>query len=161
MNTIGFLETLWQDLRYGARLLRRNPAFAVVAILSLALGIGANTAIFQLLDAVRLRTLPVERPAESSSRSGSRDAPRADRRVHGARPHAHQSALGADSRRSRPSRVFAWGSTTFDLARAARRAPREGMWVSGNYFETLGVAAGARPTARAGGRRARLRAPAR
>src|SRR5829696_2479874 len=64
MNSIGFLETLWQDLRYGARLLRRNPTFAVVAILTLALGTGANTAIFQLVDAVRLRTLPVDRPEE-------------------------------------------------------------------------------------------------
>src|SRR6266550_2465335 len=64
MNTIGFIETLWQDLRYGARLLRLNPGFALVAIASLALGIGANTAIFQLIDAVRLRTLPVKSPQE-------------------------------------------------------------------------------------------------
>jgi hypothetical protein len=52
----------WTDLRHGARLLRMNPGFAMVAILSLALGIGANTTIFQLLDAVRLRTLPVKAP---------------------------------------------------------------------------------------------------
>src|SRR5437879_3957719 len=64
MNSIGFIETLWQDLRFGARLLRLNPGFAVVAIASLALGIGANTAIFQLIDAVRLRTLPVKNPQE-------------------------------------------------------------------------------------------------
>src|SRR5215207_7214196 len=64
MNSLGFLETLWQDLRYGARLLRRNPTFAAVAILTLALGTGANTAIFQLVDAVRLRSLPVDRPDE-------------------------------------------------------------------------------------------------
>jgi putative ABC transport system permease protein len=55
---------IWNDLRFGARLLRKNSGFAVVAILSLALGIGANTAIFQLLDAVRLRTLPVKDPQE-------------------------------------------------------------------------------------------------
>jgi len=54
------VETHWQDLKFGLRLLRFNPAFAATAILSLALGIGANTAIFQLLDAVRLRTLPVK-----------------------------------------------------------------------------------------------------
>ena len=64
MNSIGFIETLWQDLRFGARLLRLNPGFALVAIASLALGIGANTAIFQLIDAVRLRTLPVKNPQE-------------------------------------------------------------------------------------------------
>src|ERR1700726_1231321 len=58
------METLWQDLKFGARLLRLNPGFAAIAILSLSLGIGANTAIFQLLDAVRLRTLPVKNPEE-------------------------------------------------------------------------------------------------
>ena len=51
------LENLLQDVRHGLRLLMLNPGFAFVAILSLALGIGANTAIFQLLDAVRLRSL--------------------------------------------------------------------------------------------------------
>src|SRR5947207_12210240 len=62
MNTVTLADNLWRDLRYGARLLRLNPGFAAVAILSLALGVGANTAIFQLLDAVRLRTLPVKDP---------------------------------------------------------------------------------------------------
>src|SRR6185295_16336236 len=60
MNTIGVLDSAWRDVKYGARLLRLNPAFAIVAILSLSLGVGANTAIFQLLDAVRIRTLPVK-----------------------------------------------------------------------------------------------------
>src|SRR6476620_8539228 len=64
MNTIGFLDSAWRDLKYGARLLRLNPAFAIVAILSLSLGVGANTAIFQLLDAVRIRTLPVKDPGQ-------------------------------------------------------------------------------------------------
>src|SRR5262245_17085294 len=62
MNSLGFIETIWQDLRYGARLLRRNPTFALVAILTLSLGTGANTAVFQLVDAVRLRSLPVDHP---------------------------------------------------------------------------------------------------
>ena len=57
------LRTLMQDLRYGARQLRTNPGFTAVAVLSLALGIGANSAIFQLVDAVRLRTFPVSNPA--------------------------------------------------------------------------------------------------
>jgi len=59
-----WLENLGQDVRHGARLLRLSPAFTLVAVLSLALGIGANTAIFQLLDAVRLRSLPVDRADE-------------------------------------------------------------------------------------------------
>ena len=52
------------DLRYAFRSLRRSPAFTVVAVLSLALGAGANTAIFSLVDSVMLRMLPVDRPAE-------------------------------------------------------------------------------------------------
>ena|SRR5437016_1186285 len=64
MNTIGFLESVLQDFCYGARLLRLNPSFAIVAILSLALGVGANTAIFQLLDALRIRRLPVSHPEQ-------------------------------------------------------------------------------------------------
>ena len=67
MREVGWetmLETMWQDVRYAARTLRRSPGFTVVAVLSLALGIGANTAIFTLINALMLRSLPVSHPEQ-------------------------------------------------------------------------------------------------
>jgi predicted permease len=60
--TFAPLETLWQDLRYAFRTLARTPAFTIVALLSLALGIGANTALFSLMNVMLLRALPVKNP---------------------------------------------------------------------------------------------------
>jgi putative ABC transport system permease protein len=57
-------ESVWQDVRYGCRTLRRSPVFATIAIAILALGIGANTAMFSLLNAIMLRRLPVQAPEE-------------------------------------------------------------------------------------------------
>ena len=139
MNTLGWLETLLQDLRYGARLLRLNPAFSAVAILSLALGVGANTAIFQLIDAVRLRALPVQDPgalaevriADRRGASGS---------FTGRRPQLTY-ALWRELSESQDafSSMAAWTTSAFDLADGGEARFAQGLYVSGAFFQTFGT----------------------
>jgi predicted permease len=64
MNSVQLVSALWQDLKYGVRQLRQHPAFTLAAVVSLALGIGANTALFTLVDQIVLRLLPVQNPRE-------------------------------------------------------------------------------------------------
>src|SRR5580698_7131149 len=140
MNTIGFLETLGQDLRYALRLFRLEPGFFTVAILCLALGIGANTAIFHLLDAVRLRTLPVPNPQElveakigpnQNCCTGNTSTRRANfTYALWDQLRTHQQAF---------SGIFAWAGHRFDTAAGGEVRDAEGLYVSGDFFKTLGV----------------------
>src|SRR3990172_457574 len=67
MNSIPILETLWRDARYAARILRRTPAFTLTVVLTLAIGIGANTAIYSVVDSLMLRPLPYPEPGRLAS----------------------------------------------------------------------------------------------
>jgi putative ABC transport system permease protein len=142
MNTMQWIDSAWRDLKHGARLLRLNPAFALVAILSLALGVGANTAIFQLLDAVRLRTLPVHDPAQlaeirieqtSDGRTGS---------FSGRRPNLTNPLWERIRDQQQAfSSAFVWGGKGFDLTTGGEARYASGLWVSGDFFATLDVPA--------------------
>jgi putative ABC transport system permease protein len=128
------LDQLSSDIRHSLRVLRTAPAFTAIAVLSLALGIGANTAIFSIVNAVMLKTLPVADP---------------DRLV--------QIGLAWNGRYTRRSftnpiwetlrdrhadlfeGAFAFASNAFDENAGGERRSLDGMWVSGGLFETLGV----------------------
>src|SRR3989441_2754906 len=142
MNTVTLLDSAWRDLKYGARLLRLNPAFAIVAILSLALGVGANTAIFQLLDAVRIRTLPVKNADELveiriADPVGGRTGEFNGRRPSLTNPLWEQIR----DRQQVFTEVFAWSAPAFDLTTGGEARPAQGLWVSGDFFRGLGVPA--------------------
>ncbi|HEY1497368.1 MAG TPA: ABC transporter permease [Candidatus Solibacter sp.] len=130
---------VWQDVRYGARQLLLNPGFAAVAVLSLALGIGANTAVFQLVNAVRLQSLPVERPedlayidfAKGSNRSGwfsTRSA-----------RFTYSQWEELRDRQQAFSGIFAWSATRFNLSMGGEAHYAEGLFVSSGFFHVLGV----------------------
>ena len=140
MNTIRWLESVWQDARYAARVLRRSRAFAVVAILSLTLGIGANTAIFGLIEAVRLRTLPVPHPetlvaVNVDSHGWGRTGEFVGRFGRMTNPLWERLRTERDLL----PQPFAWGVQQFDLADGGESQPVDGLWVSGEFFDTLGV----------------------
>jgi putative ABC transport system permease protein len=127
-NLVAWLDTFVADCRYATRSLRAAPAFALVAVLSLGLGIGANTAIFSLLNAVMLKSLPVERPEELVSILRDHDENFTNPIWEQIRD---QQDVLADA--------FAFGRSTFSLTTGGEMRRADANWVSGTFFSTLGV----------------------
>ncbi len=130
VDVLAGLDSVAADLRYAARSLVAAPALLVVAILSLGLGIGANTAIFSLINAVVLRSLPVSDPHELvqvTMGGGPRDA--------------FTNPIWEELREHQQvfSGVFAFTPRAFNLAEGGVVRNTEGYWVSGGFFPTLGV----------------------
>ena len=130
-----WLDDLRGDLRFGGRMLRRNPAFAAIAVLSLALGIGANTAIFTLVDTVLLKSLPVTQPDRlffidnSGGKSGGGNGP----------PYPCYETLRDHNRYF--SGLAAFSAERFKVTIDGSQEQIVGQYASGSYFQVLGVSA--------------------
>src|SRR5437667_8866571 len=136
------MGTLLQDVRYGLRMLAKNPGFTAVAVLTLALGIGANTAIFTLIDGLLLRSLPVQKPDELVLLGHGLDQGVVGEAQRGSwelfsyafYQHLHEH-----------NRVFqdVWAFQSFEVGLSVRigdtTSSAPGKLVSGNYFSVLGV----------------------
>jgi predicted permease len=122
-----WLTDLGRDVRFGCRLLTRHPGFTAVAMLTLALGIGANTAIFSLINSLMLRPLPVRDPGRLAVVGGiGRGVPAWE---------------WLQTEAGRFENAAAWGSSQFDLSAGGETRWVDGLWASGSFFDTLGVPA--------------------
>ena len=132
MTALGWLDALLADLRQAARALRSNPGFAFVAVLSLGLGIGANTAIFSLINSVMLKSLPVRHPETLLKVSMGTDGGDYFTNPLWEAVRGHPGLFAG---------AFAYSQGQFNLAQGGEARSVDGEWVSGDYFATLGVPA--------------------
>ncbi|MGH9702352.1 MAG: ADOP family duplicated permease [Candidatus Acidiferrales bacterium] len=142
----GSVDALFQDLRFGLRQLRKSPGFTIVAILTLALGIGANTAIFTLLQAVMLRNLPVTNPEELYSLGDGQDCCVNSGLQENVTLFSHSLYQQIQDNTPEFSELAAFQShpSTISVKRggsSGRVEPYLGEFVSGNYFSMFGVPA--------------------
>jgi predicted permease len=121
-------DDLVQDVRYGLRMLKASPAVTFVAVASLALGIGANGAMFSLVDSVLLKTLPVREPERLVLLEGGSWTNPIWEQIRDRQSEIAESAA-------------AWSDARFDLSRGGQTEFAEGLWVSGAFFDALGVPA--------------------
>jgi predicted permease len=125
-------DELSQDLRFAGRLMVKTPGFTLAAIVSLALGIGANTAIFSLVDAVHLRTLPVEQPQQLFFLAhGSGERPNTSSNY----PLFERYAALHDVFEA----ITAFSSTGFKVPTSDGVESADALWVSGNFHAAIGV----------------------
>src|SRR6266481_2235173 len=130
------MHALWQDVRYGLRMLAKHPGFTAIAILTLALGIGANTAIFSLLNQILLRQLPVKNPGELSllRSPGPKSGDVSE-------IFSYPLYKGLAKNTSVFDGVIARYSFSASISNHGQTDLGSGELVSGNYFQTLGVGA--------------------
>ncbi len=128
------LETCWQDLRFGARMLRKNPGFTTVAVLTLALGIGANSAVFSMLDAVLIRQLPYLH-ADRLVKADTYNLKSGD--FYG--KTSYPDFMDWTEQNHFFDKLAAYEEKTFNLAGILQPEHIKGEVLSPDFFETLGI----------------------
>jgi hypothetical protein len=140
MNVAAWLDAIRADIVYGLRQLKSSPGFAGIAVLSLALGIGANTSIFQLVNAIRLKTLPVVNPWELVFIDFEPGATRAGWWPTRGATMTYPEWDQIRAQQQAFSGVFAWSAARFNLASGGEPHWAVGLYVSGDFFRQLGGA---------------------
>jgi predicted permease len=135
------IETFWQDVRHGARMLKKNPGFAAVAILSIALGVGANGAMFSLADALVFRPLQVPRATEVVALSGDNTSVTSNSGFGANRNVSYLDYRDVRDRTRSFEGLFAYRVVITAFAHRPGDAAQQmlGQGVSGNFFRVLGV----------------------